>query len=187
METWRQQNRAPFEALQEIARSKPRAEVPMILQVEIPETASPAMEELIVQRVQLRNERAKLANTLRDATPESRAAAVRQWHDRNQATLLALHDQAAAVAAESRQLLLPLPPPLRIPDGASSSLQNFMAERHARLRQSIEQENRVRRLSLGEQGAARQLLRSQKTPPAFLSFPPGESISQPESPTPSYP
>ncbi len=187
VETWRQQTQDRLSALRrsaaENAQSKPRAEIPMIRQVEIPEAATPAMEELIVQQAQIRNSRAALVNTLRDAAPETRAEAVRQWHDRNQAALLAFQQQAAVVAAESRQKPLSTPPPLRIPDGASPGIQDFLPQRHAHLLQFIEQENAVRRLPPAQQAAARHRLRSRENARPSMLFPADKNRSLPESPT----
>lgn len=155
MAAFRQQNQSRAEALrvkaQAIAEARVAPEIPMVTQVTIPQNATPAMEELMVQRAQMKNERAKLLNSLRNSTAAEKAAAIRNWQEKNQPALSALRDQASQVAAEKEPEHRPPLPPIRIPNGASAELRNSLVERRAQINERIAQVNQRRGMGADQQ------------------------------------
>ena len=158
MEAFQKQNQSRTEALRAkskaIARARSAPEIPTIQQVAIPANASPAMEELIVQRAQMMNERAKLLNSLRNATPEAKEAELQNWQRKNEPALAALRERVALIAEAKPQEPLPSLPPPRIPNGASAELRSFLVERHAQMQDRMARVNRQRGLGPDSQAPA---------------------------------
>lgn len=130
-----QRNRARLEVLRgqlkAAVMAKAPPEIAIIRQVEIPENASSAREEFIVQRAQIQNQRAFLLNSMRHANSEERQAALRQWDVNNRKLVAGLREMAAAVVEENRSK--PVPEPLAVPPDASPAIRAFLTERRARL------------------------------------------------------
>ena len=142
-----------------LAQATPTHEIPMIRSIPIPDDASPAMEELLVLRAQMANQRAAVLNATRGATPEQAALAMRESEKKNQALSESLRQQSLVVAAEARLKPVPVPPPVRIPAGATPELRNAVLQHYARMKQSIEKENEIRSLPQDQQEAARKASR----------------------------
>lgn len=147
-----------------MARANAAFETPLIWQVEIPENASAAMEESLVQRAQIVNQLATISNAMRAAPPEQKQAVMEEWQEKSQSVLAAFRAQVTQVADEERQKPLPLPPPARIPNDASAKLRNFLTQRDAQIRQSVDFENALRNLTPEQQSSARREHQNQLSP-----------------------
>jgi hypothetical protein len=149
LDEWRQRNAARFETLIEqavrVAKSRPSAEIPMVREVTIPANASPELEEFLVEKARMYNERTRLENRLGRSSPEA-AQAVREWETGNRERFAAQNERARAVAAQTSDKSIPIPLAPAIPRAASPELRAFITERHTLLRERAEALEQVKRL-----------------------------------------
>lgn len=158
MQTWRRDNHRRLQALQEQAQAirqlNGSPELPVFSEIEIPEDASIELEEFLVKRAELHNERARLLNELRDATDEVRANALRQWDEQNRERRIELQEMARLIPrAAATRLSLPERP--AIPADASPTLKDYLLQRHELAQERAAEENRIRNLPPAQQNAAR--------------------------------
>ena len=159
LQQWREENKARLAALREqavrLAQIKPTAEPFLVETVQLPPNATQELEDFLVERADLHNERVLLLNQLRDASAEAKAQALASWHEQNRVRLQAQQARLAARARQSTNRPETTPPAPIIPDGASPNLRSFLIQRHAFALERRNEEDRIRNLPAAEQRLAR--------------------------------
>lgn len=132
---WHQQNSARFESLQRQLKAigeVATAPLPLVHELQIPDEATQAMEDLLVGSAELHNGLARIINQERNASPEERQQAFDAWQHRNASAFEAQQQRVhQVVAAESLPAVPPAPSEPTIPADASPALQGFLMERFA--------------------------------------------------------
>jgi len=159
LEAFREKQRASLMALhakaRTIAENQPRTPRPYVSEVMIPGDASPEMEELLVKRAEMQNERIRLENSLLDATPEEREAARRNFDEQALFKRKSMAELGAKAAAQTAAQPIPPVPELRIPPAAAPEVKAFLQERHRQMTERRTFEEGLRELPPHERDQAR--------------------------------
>ena len=144
-----------FQKMQVATETEPRGLVPFISQIEIPEEASPTLEEILVQHAQLANQLALTLNVTAEASTEERNASVQECSDKTQTILATVSSLINAYVLEEQQKLLPMPPSIQIPVPLPAKDREILRQRQIAFQAFIESENQIRQLPLEQQANAR--------------------------------
>ena len=127
-----------------------------------PETAqvssgqSESMKAFLLERDRLQQDRQKLIEALRTATPEERRKVMEKWHAENAPAHTAQQELAIKMGAEFRPPQLRIPPEPRIPENATPELREFLTARYALMKDQSEMMNQLADASPEERQQATQ-------------------------------
>lgn len=106
---WLSKRRSELENARRMAKlmqdSAARRVLPSIYSIEIPENASPELEEVLVERALLQNERVEVENRLRQSTSEERRAELAAWQLQNQGRIREHLGELGRIAAANASTL----------------------------------------------------------------------------------
>ena len=150
---WQAQNSERFAGFrrraQELAAAARPPELPAIEEIHIPTHATPEAEEFLVQQAQLSNERIRVENQLRDATPQARRRTLEAWEMHTEARRMAQRELATQIARQE-PVFAPLVP-LELPAGIDSRLGEIFRQQRALSNERAELANSIRLLPPDEQ------------------------------------
>lgn len=194
LEEWHETNSARLAAHRQKMLAMAARQVPVLrpyhTEVEITPGASGAMEEFLMNRAQMQNDRTRIENQVLQASPRLREEALAAWELQNTAAIAAQGELAKQVSNESQLPAIQPPPSPRIPANATPELSSFLATRHALFREQAAMLNGHRNLSPEEREQALEnwqaknsaMLNELQETAAQLSTKPNSSIILPSKP-----
>ncbi len=136
VEQWREQNGERLRALQEqaiaLANSEPEVKPVRMEQAGLPENASEELRALLNQRMLLYNGKVETLEQMAKH-PEQADAIARKENARWERDTALLGDLAQAVARQSEQQPILIPPPIEIPPGLAPEVHSLLVERNSLL------------------------------------------------------
>lgn len=145
LKQWVNQNQALIQAQQsraiQLGVASAAQPYPYVTSVEIPENASPDLEDFLTTQASLVNNRALIHNQLLQQGTISSATENTLFQQQNGAALQAQAQRAQVIAAEADQQALPMPPPLTLPPNTAPAMQAFLTLRDQLMREEIQVHN----------------------------------------------
>ncbi len=158
VEEWHERNSARLAANQQKLAAMAARQIsvarPYIAEVRISPGASGPMQELLMGRAELHNDRARIENQMLQASPRLREEALAAWELQNTAAIAAQGELAKQVSNESQVPTIQPPPTPRVPANASPELRSLLAARHAFMTAQAEITDRLRNASPEEREQA---------------------------------
>ena len=135
-------------AAEHVAATLPALEAKIITAVQIPNDASPDLEEFLVERARMHNEGIRIRQRL-DADPAQAAAILEKWRADEAASAEKQRLHTAAVHAQMADWVPDVPLHPQIPLDASPALTEFLTDRHAILRERTEAQRQAEKTAPG--------------------------------------